>query len=269
VTAEEADQILVERPRPGVVLATLNRPDKLNALTFEMFGRLRVLCDELAGDPDARVLVLTGAGRGFCSGLDLADAGTLAAMSAQEMLRGQEGWAAGIAAIRLLPLPVIAAVNGPAAGAGFALALAADMRLASPSARFNAAFVRIGLTGGDVGVSWMLPRIVGLGHASEILLTGRMLDAEYAHRIGLANAIVDDEQGLLDAAYGLAEKIAQNSPFGVRLTKQVLQTNVDAPSLQAAIELENRNQVLATRTADMIEALAAFREKRPPNFTGR
>jgi enoyl-CoA hydratase len=96
-----------------------------------------------------------------------------------------------------------------------------------------------------------------------------MLDAEYAHRIGLANAIVDDEQGLLDAAYGLAEQIAQNSPFGVRLTKQVLQTNVDAPSLQAAIELENRNQVLATRTADMIEALAAFREKRPPNFTGR
>lgn len=265
----EADQVLVTRPRAGVVLATLNRPERLNALTFGMFGRLHALCDELATDTGARVLIVTGAGRGFCSGLDLADAGSLAAMSVQEMLQGQERWAAAIAAFRSLPVPVVAAVNGPAAGAGFALALAADIRLATPHTRFNAAFVRIGLTGGDVGTSWMLPRIVGFGHASEILLTGRMLDAEYAYRIGLVNAIVEHEEGLLDASFRLAEEIAQNSPFGVRLTKQVLQSNVDAPSLPAAIELENRNQVLATRTEDMTEALAAFREKRPPRFTGR
>lgn len=173
----------------------------------------------------------------------------------------------GITAFRNLAKPVVAAVNGPAAGAGFGLALAADIRVVSSKASFHPAFVKIGLTGGDVGVSWMLPRIVGLGHASEILLTGRAVDAEHAARIGLANAVVEPED-LLDRAVGHAREIAAHSPFGMRLTKQVLQTNVDTPSLQAALELENRNQVLATRGRDMAEALRAFREKRSPRFTG-
>jgi len=260
--------VRVDTPRPGIVLATLDRPDRLNAMTFEMFDELRRLCAEVDADPHARVLVVTGGGRGFCSGLDLELAARLPDMTAPEMLAGQETWAAAVTAFRRLPKPVIAAVNGPAAGAGFALALAADIRVAAHSARFNAAFVRVGLSGGDVGVSWMLPRIVGLGRAAEIMLTGRLFDAEYAERIGLVNAVVEDG-ALLPTALELGEQIARNSPFGIRLTKQVLQANVDAPSLEAALELENRNQVLTTRTEDMREALTAFRERREPRFEGR
>ena len=262
------ETISLDRPSPGIALAVLNRPERLNAISFRMFDELAELCELVAGDPETRALVVTGSGRGFCSGLDLEDAARLSDMSALEMLEGQERWAGAVAAVRKLPIPVIAAVNGPAAGAGFALALAADLRLATPSARFTAAFVRIGLSGGDVGVSWMLPRIVGLGQASEILLTGRLFDAAYAERIGLVNAVVD-AAALVDTAIALGTEIAQNSPFGIRLTKQVLQANVDAPSLEAAIELENRNQVLTTRTHDMVEALAAFREKRSPTWSRR
>jgi enoyl-CoA hydratase/carnithine racemase len=185
-----------------------------------------------------------------------------------EFLRGQETWARAITAFRRLAVPVIAAVNGAAAGAGFSLALAADIRLAAPAARFSAAFIKIGLTGGDCGSSWALPRIVGLGLAYEILLSGRFVDAEEAARIGLVNRVVT-EDALLGDALALARQIAANSPLGVRLTKQVVQTNVDAPSLEAAVELENRGQALAGSTQDMAEALRAFNEKRQPVFTGR
>lgn len=260
--------LIIERPRAGVLLAMLNRPDRLNALTFEMFEEVRQLCEDAENDRSVRVVVVTGAGRGFCAGLDLEDAGKLADMTPAEMLRGQAGWASAIAALRKLTKPVIAAVNGPAAGAGFALALAADIRVVAEGARFNAAFVRIGLTGGDCGVSWLLPRVVGFGHASELLLTGRLIDAAEAHRIGIANRVVGPEE-LISTALDISAEIAANSPFGVRLTKQVLQTNVDAPSLEAALELENRNQVLATRTEDMPEALTAFREKRAARFSDR
>ena len=260
--------LLVDRPRAGIVVATLNRPDRLNALTFSMFGELEQLAAAIGADDGARVLVLSGAGRGFCAGLDLDDAATLPDMTAARFLHDQEGWSRAITSFRRLPKPVIAAVNGPAAGAGFSLALAADIRLASPAARFNAAFIKIGLTGGDCGSSWMLPRIVGLGHAYEILLTGRLIDADEAARIGLVNRVVPAPD-LLPAALDLAELIAANSPFGVRLTKQLVQVNVDAPSLDAAAELENRNQALAAGTNDMAEALLAFREKRAPAFTGR
>lgn len=258
----------VERPRPGVVLAILDRPGRMNAMTFEMFEELPHLCAEVEDDPDARVLVLTGAGRGFSAGLDLDDAAKLAGMGVVEMLDGQERWVAGIAAFRRLSKPVIAAVNGPAAGAGMALTLVADLRIASTQARFGTAFVRIGLSGGDVGMSWMLPRIVGLTNAAEMLLTGELVDAERAERIGLVSAVVEPDE-LLDAAFARADAIVANSPFGVRLTKQVLYKNVDAPSFEAAIEIENRNQVLITRSEDMWEALAAFREKRSPRWTGR
>ncbi|TQN42815.1 enoyl-CoA hydratase [Blastococcus colisei] len=261
------ETLIVTRPRDGIVLVTLNRPGRLNALTFDMFRALRSFCDTTADDDTVRVVVLTGAGRGFCAGLDLDAADTLPGMTTTEMLDGQESWADAVAAFRRLPQPVIAAVNGPAAGAGFSLALAADIRYAAPEARFNAAFIKIGLTGGDCGSSWMLPRIVGLGQAYEILLTGRLVAAEEAARIGLVNLVVGGEN-LVDEALDLAEVIAGNSPLGVRLTKQVVQINVDAPSLEAALELENHNQVLTSRTADMAEALEAYREKRPPRYTG-
>src|SRR6476646_7839172 len=189
--------LLVDRPRTGITVATLNRPDQLNALTFAMFDDLAQLAAEIAADDGARVLVLTGAGRGFCAGLDLADAATLPDMPAARFLEGQERWSRAITSLRRLPKPVIAAVNGPAAGAGFSLALAADIRIAAPAARFNAAFIKIGLTGGDCVSSWMLPRIVGLGHAYEILLTGRFVDSGEAARIGLVNRVVAAEE-LLD-----------------------------------------------------------------------
>lgn len=260
--------LVVSRPKPGVVLATLNRPERLNAITFRMFDEFVTLQEEVEHDADARVLVMTGAGRAFCAGLDLDQAATLPQMPAAEMLAGQESWARSVAGFRHLSKPVIAAVNGAAAGAGMALALAADIRVAADSARFNAAFVRIGLSGGDVGTSWALPRLVGLGRAYEILLTGRFVDAEEALRIGLVTDVVTSET-LLERAFETASLIVGNSPVGMALTKQVVQQNVDAPSVEAALALENRNQVLATRTEDMVEALDAFREKRPPRYAGR
>ena len=262
------ETLLVDRPRTGIAVATLNRPDRLNALTFQMFDELARLAADIAADDRVRVLVLTGAGRGFCAGLDLTDAATLPDMTTAAFLDGQEGWSRAITSFRRLPKPVIAAVNGPAAGAGFSLALAADIRIATPAARLSAAYIKIGLTGGDCGSSWMLPRIVGLGHAYEILLTGRLIEADEAARMGLVNRVVPAED-LLTAALDMAELIAANSPLGVRLTKQMVQANVDAPSLEAAVELETRNQTLTAGTQDMAEALAAFLEKRPPAFTGR
>lgn len=172
-----------------------------------------------------------------------------------------------VAAFHRRSTPVIAADNGPAAGAGFSLALAADIRIASPEARFNAAFVRIGPSGDDWGWSYFLRRLVGLARASEILLIGRFLNAAEAAEIGLVSAVVPAAD-LLESAFGLADQVVANSPLGVALTKQVLAVNADAPSLDAALELENRNQVLATRSADMVEALAAFREKPGPRFVG-
>jgi enoyl-CoA hydratase/carnithine racemase len=258
----------VEPSGDGVVLMTLNRPDRMNAITFQMFDEMHAFCDELIADDDARALVITGAGRGFCAGLDLDEAYTLADMSPHEMMLGQQRWAGAFAKFHELPQPVIAAVNGPAAGGGLGFALVADIRLASPAARFNAAFVRIGLSAGDVGVSWSLPRVVGLGRAAEIMLTGRFVEAEEAERIGLVNRVVPAEQ-LLEEAFEVAALIARNSPFGVTLTKRVLNANVDAGSLSQAIELENRGQTLSTRGADFIEALSSFRDKRAPQFTAR
>ena len=253
-------------PSPEVALATLDRPDRLNAITFEMFDEFAQLQADLA-DRDVRALVLTGAGRAFSAGLDLDEAALLSSMSAAEMLRRQTGWSRAIAGFADLPFPVLAAVNGAAAGAGMALALMADIRVAATTARFNAAFVRIGLSGGDCGTSWTLPRLVGLARATEILLTGRFVEAEEARDIGLVTEVVEPD-AVVARALEIAAVIAGNSPVGVALTKQVVRANVDAPSLQAALEVEDRNQVIATRTDDMVEALTAFREKRPPSFVG-
>ena len=259
--------LLTDRPTRQVVVARLHRPERLNAITFEMFAEFSRLQAEVEADDEVRALVLTGSGRAFCAGLDLEEASMLPNMPAAEMLRGQESWADAIAGFGRLSKPVIAAVNGAAAGAGMGLALAADIRIASTTARFNAAFVRIGLSGGDVGTSYLLPRLIGLGRASELLLTGRFVAAEEAARIGLVTDVVEPED-LIDRALETAAMICANSPVGMRLTKHVLRTNVDAPSLEAALALENTNQVLATRTEDMVEALDAFRTKRTPSFVG-
>lgn len=264
----ELTTIRTELADGGTVIATLNRPERLNALTHEMWSDLERLVDLVADDDESRVLVITGSGRGFCAGADLDFIDQAPRMSVMEFLRDQEFGAGVIARLRHLLKPVIAAVNGPAAGGGLAIALAADVRLASPLAKFNVAFVRLGLSGCDVGVSWLLPRVVGLGHASELMLSGRLIDAAEAHRIGLINHVSSAEE-LLKDSLGLAAEFAANSPFALRLTKQVLQLNVDAPSMEAAIELENRNQVLASRTDDMAEAVAAFRQRRAARFRAR
>lgn len=261
--------VTVEPLRDGVSLLTLRRPDKLNALTWDMMRSFLDTLEELGRDEAVRVVVLTGEGRGFCAGLDIGqDDGVGSRGDVFSVYRRQETVAQLALTVRNLPQPVIAAVNGPASGGGMAITLACDVRVCSEAARFNVAFVRIGLSGADAGVSHLLPRIVGLGMAGELMLTGRQVDAQEALRIGLANRVVPAEE-LLDTAADLAEQIAANSPFGVFMTKQVLHRNVDAGSLEQAIELENRTQILASRTEDMPEALAAFVEKRTPNFVGR
>lgn len=268
MTQPDVENLLLSRPAEGVLQITLERPDKFNALTFEMFDEITAACRAAEGDPDVRVVVLTGSGRGFCAGLDLEAVAALLEMSPYEFLRGQEKWAGAAVALQQLSVPVIAAVNGPAAGAGFSLALAADLRIASTAAKFNAAFIRVGLTGGDMGSSWLLPRIVGLGVANELLLTGRFVLPDEALRIGLVNRVCEPAE-LITTALEMAAAITANSPFGVRLTKQVVRANLGAASLELAVELENRNQALTAGTEDMREALAAFREKRSAVFTGR
>jgi enoyl-CoA hydratase len=261
-----ADLLTVEHEGDGVALVTLRRPERLNALSWELIDELHETLAAIGRDAAIRVVILTGEGRGFCSGLDISGAEIFAADDTVEQVMDRQERVAGLAlALRALPQPVIAAVNGAAAGGGLALALASDVRLAAPEARFNVAFVRIGLSGCDVGVSHLLPRIVGLGMASELMLTGRLIDAGEALRIGLVNRVVPSGE-LLDAARALAAEIARNAPFAVRMTKQVLHRNVDAGSLESAIELENRTQVLAASTRDGAEALHAFLEKRDPVY---
>lgn len=262
------ETIELTRPADGVVLATLNRPDRLNAMTVTMFAELEELAFALGEDDDVRVVVLTGAGKAFCAGYDLDDADELAELTALGMLDRQERAARSLSALRALRVPVIAAVNGAAAGGGLSLVLAADIRLAARSAKFNAAFVRIGLSAGDLGASWLLSRIIGPALAAEIAYTGRFVLADEAERIGLVNRTVDDDR-LLGEALAMADLIRANSPGGVQLSKRALQANMEIGSYAAALELENRGQALLTRSEDMPEALAAFREKRAPNFTGR
>ena len=257
----------LESTAAGVAVVTLNRPDRYNAMTAVMFDELEHAALALDDEDDLRAVIITGAGQAFCAGYDLADAGELPALGALSMLARQERAARALVAIRSARVPVIAAVNGPAAGGGFALALAADIRLAAPAARFNAAFVRIGLSAGDLGTSWLLPRLIGPGAASEICFTGRPVEAAEALTLGLVNA-VSEPGALLDDALALAASIAANSPGGVQLSKRALQANMEAASYAAAIELENRGQALLTRGTDFPEALAAFKAKRPPAFTG-
>lgn len=181
--------------------------------------------------------------------------------SVEAQLANQQAYSELITQINELPQPVIAAVNGSAAGGGFAIALAADTRVCSTSARFNAAFVRVGISGCDVGVSYLLPRIVGPTLAFEMMLTGRLIDADEARQAGLVLRVVPDGE-VVGAALEIAERMIANSPLAVRLTKRTMWTNLDAPSLRHAIELEDRTQVLCLQTGDIREALPAVREKR-------
>jgi enoyl-CoA hydratase len=229
----------------GVALLRLNRPKQLNAINEELRDSLLSTLVSLGSDSAVRAVVLTGAGRGFCSGLDTRDFGDIptATDPAVERLRFQESMVALPEAIRALPQPVIAAVNGPCVGAGFALCLAADIRICSTAASFGNGAILLGLSGGEMGMSYHLPRIVGTSVAADWMLTGRTVSAEEADRRGLVSELVEPYR-LLDRAAVLAALIAGLAPLGIQLTKRALQANTDA-SLEAALELENRNQVLS------------------------
>ena len=263
--------VRIERVRPEIDVITLDRPERLNAMNHELVADLHAALHQVGTDNTCRVVILTGAGRGFCAGLDLKGSGQAPGTDGlgrpQAGLRSQQHIAELVPQLRNLRKPVIAAVNGPAAGGGLAQALASDVRIAAASARCNVAFVRIGLSGCDIGVSWLLPRLIGASRAFELLLTGRLIDAETAERYGLVSRVVPDGE-VVDAAIEIAEEIRANSPFGVWMTKEVMWSNLET-SMQAGIDLENRTQILTTFTEDMAEAMSAFLEKRPPTFGNR
>jgi enoyl-CoA hydratase/carnithine racemase len=258
----------------AIAWLTLNRPHVLNALNSTMVSELHDYFDRLASDRTTRVVVVRGAGRAFCAGLDLKEHSgarpgddTLGS-STSTTLEIQRRISGLIVAIRRLPQPFIAAVRGPASGGGFALALACDVRLAGASARFNAAFIRIGLSACDMGVSYHLPRAVGMSVASELMLTGRFINADRALATGLVSELHPDTE--VDAAANrLAQEMTETSPLGLRLTKECLWASVDAGSLEQALAMEDRNQVLCVRAGYIEEGARAFLEKRKPHYPDR
>jgi enoyl-CoA hydratase len=267
--SNHTSEIRVSRPRDGVAQITLNRPSRLNAMTTTLVQSLHDTLDEVAVDNTVRVIVLTGAGRGFCAGLDLSGYGEAPGMhvtgKVEKGFATQKHIASLIPHMRRTPQPIIAAVNGAAAGGGFALVLGSDIRIAASSAKFNAAFIRIGLSACDIGTSWLLPRLVGASRAHELMLTGRIFDSTEAERIGLVLETVPDEV-LMERALAKADEIMLNSPIGVALTKEGMWSALEIPGQQAAIDLENRQQIMATFSDNAMEAMYAFVEKRPPNY---
>ncbi|MBO0676615.1 enoyl-CoA hydratase/isomerase family protein [Mycolicibacterium sp. S2-37] len=254
----------------GVALVTLRRPTALNALDGALIAQLRAELATLRDDDRYRVVVLTGAGRAFCAGLDvhyyarrIADPANRSPARRMEL---QQAIADLVTELRALRQPVIAAVNGAAAGGGMGLALACDLRVVADTASFHSAFIALGLGGTDIGVSWLLPRIIGATKAFEIMLTGRPVPAAEALDIGLVNRVVPAGD-LLSSALELAGQIAAHSPMGLWMTKEVMWSQLEVTSLRAGLDLENRSQVVTTLTHDHDEAVTAFLERRPPSFT--
>jgi enoyl-CoA hydratase len=262
----------ISEPKPGITQLTLNRPERLNALTYELVDELHAALDTVHADHDCRAVVITGAGRGFCAGLDLTGFGTVP--GTEDQGRPQQGMATQQFIAELVPhmrstrQPIISAINGAAAGGGFAIALASDVRVCAQSAKFGTAFVRLGISGCDIGVSWMLPRLIGASRAWELMLTGRVFDAAEADKLGLVTRVVDDG-AVLDEALTIGEQIAANSPMGVWMTKEVMWSNLEVGSLRAGIDMENRTQILASGTTDSRRAMTGFLTKEPIEWENR
>jgi enoyl-CoA hydratase/carnithine racemase len=249
----------------GIATITLDRPERLNALTFEVYAELRDRFAALADRDEVKVVVITGAGRGFCSGGDVeAIIGELLDQDMPKLLAFTRMTGALIRNMRALPKPVIAAVNGVAAGAGAVIALASDFRLAVPRASIAFLFTRVGLAGADMGAAYLLPRVVGLARATELLFLGDTISADDALRIGLVNRIVEPE-ALPGEARALAERLAAGPAFALGMTKTLLNQELDA-DFAAAIEAEAQGQAICMQTPDFREAYEAFRERRPPLF---
>ena len=262
--------VRVEQPRAGVALVTLDRPERMNAMAFDVMIPLREALEAISRDNDVRAVVLTGAGGAFCSGADLENPGRVPDVDGLTLptiaLRSMQLLDDVITTLRRMHQPVIAAVNGPAIGGGFCLALACDIRLAGPAAYFRAAGIVNGLTASELGISFLLPRAIGSARAAEIMLTGRDVDAAEAERIGLVAKVTADG-ALLDEAFAIAERILGFSRPGVELTKRMLSASLDAGSLQSHMDHEGIAQLFVRLTTrNFEEAIAARKEKRAPEF---
>ncbi len=272
MTESAEDLVLRSEPRPGVVQLTLSRPDKLNAMTEPLVSELHRQLREVSADLACRVVILTGSGRGFCAGLDLGGFGTIKGTESfghtQRTWQVQRAIAGLVQEIRRMPQPVIAAVNGPAAGGGLALVCASDIRIASSGAVFSTSFIRIGVTGCDIGTSWMLPRLVGAARAHELMLTSRRFDAAEALRIGLVTDVVEPAQ-LADRVDAMAGALLSAPPLSLALTKQGMWLALEIPSFDAMVGVENRQQVLTSATQDATEAMDSYRSRREPEYRNR
>jgi len=263
------ETIKVEK-RGAVDWLTLNRPERLNAISLQMVHELGDYFGRLFNDRSVRIVVMKGAGRAFSAGLDIKERDTRGEAESEQPPFGAgfgfQGYLADVyIRMRRCPQPIISLVHGPACGGGFAFVLASDIRIAGESARMNAAFIRIGLSACDMGVSYFLPRLVGTSVASELMLTGRFIHAQRALATGLVSEVVPDDQ-LEAAAQPYLDEMLSTSPMGLRLTKEGLSMAVDSGSLEAAMAIENRNQVLVSTTKDAAEGRRAFLEKRPPVY---
>jgi enoyl-CoA hydratase len=260
-------QHLIVSREGAAIWVTMNRPERLNALNPRLVEELRHFFTDLYWKHDIRVVVLKGAGRAFCAGLDLKDrSGDNAPRTVSNGLKSQRSISEIVMAMRRCPQPIIALVNGAASGGGFAFALASDVRIATPEARMNAAFIRIGLSACDIGVSYFLPRMVGSSVAAEYMLTGRFIDAERGHQLGLISKIVAAGK-LDDEARAMVKDMLHATPLGLRLTKEALNHAIDAQNLEAAIAMEDRNQIVCAQGEDFREGISAFLEKREPNYS--
>ena len=259
--------LLIEE-RGAVTWLTMNRPERLNAMNPGLVDALRGYFEGLNSRSSARVVVLQGAGRAYCAGLDIKDAMAASPSSVQASFDRQYSIKDIMLAMRRCPQPIISLVQGSASGGGFALALASDIRLATPEARFNAAFIRIGLSACDMGVSYFLPRMVGASVAAEYLLTGRFLGADRAYQLGLVSKVAAMAELQLEAQ-ALADDMLHATPLGLRLTKEALGHAIDGNSMEAVMAMEDRNQILCSRSEAFREGMAAFLEKRAPVYSAK
>jgi enoyl-CoA hydratase len=262
--------VRLERPQPHTAVLTLDRPERLNAMSIDLVIELDERLDEVAADNDIWVVIITGAGRAFCSGLDLKDYGIIPNIDGLTVgriaQRSMRYYSRLMMTLRRMPQPVIAAVNGPAYGGGMCLALGAELRIASASATFNATGIVNGLTSTELGASWLLPRLVGAAHSHDLLLTGRRVDADDAFRMGLVSRVFSDDD-LMTEVLGIAAGMCKFSPYGLAMTKDILWVNLENPSFEAAIEIEDRNQLMLGFTENLPEAIRAFDQGRDPSYT--
>ena len=262
--------VLVDHPAPHVARITLNRPERLNAMSIDLVIELWDALEDVAANNDAWVVVLTGAGRSFCSGLDLKDYGIIPNVDGLQVgriaQRSMRYYSRLITKMREIPQPIIAAVNGVAYGGGMCLSLGADLRIAAESAVFNSTGIVNGLTSTEMGVSWLLPRLIGVANSNDILLTGRKVKAADALRMGLVSRVVGDDE-ISSVAVDLASSMTVYSPYGLAMTKDTIWANLEVGSLAAAIELEDRNQLMLGFTNNLPTAIRSFAKGDQPIYS--